>query len=96
MVAAAAAYLAFTNPSLNHPNPSKAVTLLTNFTTYSLTSLNNVAKLISKKVSEEPVTASRRQLIAVKKKFANEKYGAISEEEHPVLKDNEEGEESDS
>ena len=37
-----------------------------------------VAKVISKKVAEEPVTASRRQLVAVKKKFASDRFRNVS------------------
>ncbi|GMI19206.1 hypothetical protein TeGR_g13754 [Tetraparma gracilis] len=94
LVAAAAVYLAVKNRAMGHPRPDEAVALLRSYTTYSLPTLRSVAKLISKKVSEEPVTASRRQLIAVKKKFAGDKYGNVSEiYDHPVLEDGPEDDE---
>ena len=55
-----------------------------------MSTLKNVGRLISKKVSEEPVTASRRQLIAVKKKFGADKYGCVSEVfDSPIMEEEE-------
>ncbi len=36
------------------------------------------AEKIAVKVSEEPITASRRQLVAVKRKYDNKKYSNVS------------------
>jgi hypothetical protein len=46
------------------------------------------AEEIARYVDEEPITASRRQLIAVKKKFENKKYGQVSSDiRNPVYQD---------
>lgn len=43
------------------------------------------ARQMSKWVKEMTITASRRELNAVKKKYANAKYLEVSELDHPLL-----------
>jgi len=85
VICAAAVMLA-----LNHPQFAEAdgrtldrrrvfmSPILLEYTGYTSSELIECAKEIAKKVAEEPVTASRRELIAVKKKYDNTKYLRVS------------------
>ena len=53
--------------------------ILSFYSGYSQAELTECANIIARKVGEEPVTASKRQLIAVKKKYSAEKYLYVSE-----------------
>ena len=50
--------------------------------------LKNCAKIIMQHVSEEPETASKRRLIAAKKKYLLEKYQSVAELALPVIPSN--------
>mmetsp|Transcript_6726 Transcript_6726/g.7297 ORF Transcript_6726/g.7297 Transcript_6726/m.7297 type:complete len:478 (+) Transcript_6726:159-1592(+) len=52
--------------------------ILIEYTGFSRFQIIDCAELVSKKVAEETVTASRRQLLAVKRKYDNKKYLNVS------------------
>jgi hypothetical protein len=60
--------------SLFHRKPP----ILLEYTGYSRYDIIDCATHIAKKVSEEPVTASNRELIAVKRKYDSKKYLNVS------------------
>ena len=78
--------------ALNHPeiaeedgrdlNTKKAFIppILLEYTGFDKKRIYKIAKIIAGKVAEEPITASNRELIAVKKKYDNRKYSYISTE----------------
>lgn len=77
LISCAAVYLAFNNKDFGDGEgyPAK----LSDYSGYSEEDIVECAALIAKKVGEEPVTASRRQLVAVKKKYSTEKFGNIAD-----------------
>ena len=50
------------------------------YTEFDKDELIHVANILAIKVSEEPITASKRQLVAVKRKYESRKYLAVSSE----------------
>jgi hypothetical protein len=89
LVSCAAVHLAVNNNDvlgIDHSAPTCGYpSVLQQYTGYSKEEVEECAAIIAKKVSEEPVTASRRQLIAVKKKYNAEKYSCVSEQyENPM------------
>ena len=78
--------------ALNHPELAKEdgrtldrrsvflPPIVLEYTGFSRTALYDCAKEIAKKVAEEPVTASNRELLAVKKKYDQKKFLFISSE----------------
>jgi hypothetical protein len=56
------------------PQPSALI----EYTGYSATAILAVAKMIASKVREEVVTVSRRELLAVKRKFDEANYDFVS------------------
>jgi len=52
--------------------------MILEYTGYSMEEIMDCAAVIARKIGEEPVTASRRQLVAVKRKFDNRKYQYVS------------------
>ena len=91
LVSCAAVFLAFNNEDVNdalppHPNGPIYPPALREYSGYTLSDVSDCARLIARKVGEEPVTASRRQLVAVKKKYATDKYRNVSENyENPEM-----------
>ncbi|GMI17200.1 hypothetical protein TrLO_g6316 [Triparma laevis f. longispina] len=80
LVSCASVFLAFNNEEINDVDDTLGYPqALKEYSGYSLKEVQECAVLIAKKVGEEPVTASRRQLVAVKKKYASDKYRNISE-----------------
>jgi cyclin B len=65
---------------LLHHRPSMVAlaAVLLEYTGFEADGVREVAALICSKVEEEPVTASRRQLVAVKRKFDADKYLRVS------------------
>lgn len=53
-------------------------TILMEYTGFSESELTTCMERMAEKVAEEPITASRRQLNAVKKKYENNKYLEVS------------------
>jgi len=86
LVCASAVVLALNNPDLYQKERkcSTKVVLpgipqaLIDYTSFEKKELIECAECIAKHVAQEPVTASRRQLIAVKRKFDNKKYNFVS------------------
>jgi cyclin B len=63
-------------------------TILLEYTEFDVGMLLKCAEDIARYVAEEPITASRRQLIAVKKKFENKKYCHVSTDiKNPVYQE---------
>jgi hypothetical protein len=58
---------------------------LEEYSGYTLEQVTTCAKHISEHVNKNPVTASRRPLHAVRRKFENMKYLGVAEELPPVL-----------
>ena len=91
LVSCAAVFLAFNNEDVNEDLPSGReadiyLAQLREYSGYALDEVSECAALIAKKVGEEPVTASRRQLVAVKKKYGTDKYRNISDQyDNPEL-----------
>ena len=89
LVSCAAVFLAFNNEDVNEDLPAGGTSYpaaLHEYSGYALDEVSECARLIAKKVGEEPVTASRRQLVAVKKKYATDKYRNVSENyENPEM-----------
>ncbi|GMH96123.1 hypothetical protein TrST_g4643 [Triparma strigata] len=81
LVSCASVFLAFNNGEINDVDEDSMgyPEALKEYSGYSMKQVQECAALIAKKVGEEPVTASRRQLVAVKKKYASDKYRNISE-----------------
>jgi len=84
LVCAACVALAINNPDIariedeadwKHPGLPAILLEYTNFTPNEVI---ECAKVIAQKVGEEPVTASRRQLVAVKRKYENRRYMHVS------------------
>jgi len=85
LVSAAAVLLAINHPDLiDTVNPGSRAPgipqILLEYTGFKVGSLLTCAEIISTKVGEEPVTATRRQLVAVKRKFEVSKYDRVSSE----------------
>jgi G2/mitotic-specific cyclin-B, other len=85
--AAAALFAALNHRAADEPAPSTSVWTveLSELTNYNEGDLMQCASTILKHVQEETVTASKRQLIAAKKKYSAEKYQAISTLPVPVI-----------
>jgi len=84
LVCAASVVLALNNPDIiakestsNRERPGVPKILL-EYTGFSKSDILECAAVIARKVGEEPVTASRRQLVAVKRKYDNRKYFHVS------------------
>ena len=56
------------------PQPSALI----EYTGYSADAILEVARMMTSKVREEVVTVSRRELLAVKRKFDEDNYGFVS------------------
>lgn len=84
---AAALFAALHHRSDGAPAPHTSVWTveLSELTSYTEADLMQCASTILRHVQEETVTASKRQLVAAKKKYAAEKYQAISTLPVPVL-----------
>ena len=84
---AAAVFAALNCRPAGDPSPaSSAWTVeLSELTAYAEGDLIQCASTILKHVQEETVTASKRQLVAAKKKYAAEKYNGISSLPVPIL-----------
>lgn len=86
LVCAAAVLLSLNNSDIyraekvRNPILPGIPSILLEYTNFDKAALLKCASEIAKHVAEEPVTASRRQLIAVKKKFDNKKFSQISME----------------
>jgi hypothetical protein len=50
------------------------------YTEFDEDDIYSVARIIATKVAMEPITASKRRLVAVRKKFENAKYLKVSTE----------------
>jgi len=94
LVCAAAVVLSLNNADIyraekiKNPTLPGIPTVLLEYTDFSQGMLLKCAEEIARYVDEEPITASRRQLIAVKKKFENKKYGQVSSDiRNPVYQD---------
>lgn len=83
-VSASAVILALNNPDIALKENDRArecmgmPKILLEYTGFKEADLLQCAALIAKKVEEEPVTASRRQLVAVKRKYDNRKFRHVS------------------
>mmetsp|Transcript_8043 Transcript_8043/g.11589 ORF Transcript_8043/g.11589 Transcript_8043/m.11589 type:complete len:498 (+) Transcript_8043:165-1658(+) len=93
LLAAAAVVLALNHPevrerdNLSEDRPGVPECLI-EYTGYTANKILHCARIIAVKVGEEVVTASRRQLIAVKRKYDNAKYHNVSSElEEPDVDD---------
>mmetsp|Transcript_5507 Transcript_5507/g.12000 ORF Transcript_5507/g.12000 Transcript_5507/m.12000 type:complete len:508 (+) Transcript_5507:484-2007(+) len=83
VVAASAVILAMNNPSILAKEGAGGVApgfpkVLLEYTGFAKSELRQVSRIICTKVGEEPVTASRRQLVAVKRKFDHDRYKRVS------------------
>jgi len=82
LVAAAAVILALNNCEVaraaNNGNVIGFPLIILEYTGFSKEELYKCAVLIARKVGEEPVTASRRQLVAVKRKYDSSRYENVS------------------
>ena len=52
---------------------------------FSLEQITPVARQVSEHVNRNPITASKRPLHAVRKKYEGHKFMAVAEESPPVL-----------
>ncbi len=84
-VCAASVVLALNHPKIAEEDGRELNTvkasipqILLEFTGFDKERIYHIAKIIAEKVAEEPITASNRQLIAVKKKYDDDKYSFIS------------------
>jgi len=82
-VCAASVLLAYNNPDFHNGERSPKYyeeknDLLLEYTGFEIPILLEIASLVAQRVVEEPVTASRRQLVAVKRKYDSRKYGHVS------------------
>jgi len=87
LVSAAAVLLALNNPDIlvkenSDPNltseNAQSTKLLIEFTGFKLDAIKECAAIIAQKVGEEPVTASRRQLVSVKRKYDQRRFHHVS------------------
>ena len=79
--AASALYAALKQQNDQYPSLSKAIVwtkVLQEESGLAEKDLKDCARVIVKHVGEEPETASKRRLVATKKKYASDKYAAIS------------------
>ena len=60
-------------------------TELREYTGYTVEQIIPVARQVSEHVNKKTITASKRPLHAVRKKFEGHKYLAVAEESPPVL-----------
>lgn len=82
-VCAASVLLAYNNPDFHNGEKSpkhyeEKNELLLEYTGFEIPILLEIASIIAQRVAEEPVTASRRQLVAVKRKYDARRYGHVS------------------
>jgi cyclin B len=80
LLAAAVVYLA---ASMDRDRPW--TTELEEYTGYTAEQLLPCARQVSEHVNKNPITASKRPLHAVRKKFETQKFMAVAEENPPVL-----------
>jgi len=90
LICASAVVLAINNPDIDEDNridkeiacktgeSPQMPPILLEYTGFTRREIIVCAEIIAKKVSEEPVTASKRQLVAVKRKYDNKKYLNVS------------------
>jgi len=85
LVSASTVVLALLNPDVHLKERKKSVILVTEgtkiileYTRFKRSELIECSSIIARKIGEEPVTASKRQLVAVKRKFDNKKFQHIS------------------
>mmetsp|Transcript_9261 Transcript_9261/g.13132 ORF Transcript_9261/g.13132 Transcript_9261/m.13132 type:complete len:276 (+) Transcript_9261:775-1602(+) len=82
LVSASAVILALNNScfqkSDDFTSSSKMHELLIEYTGFNENEITKCSKLIIKKLGEEPITNSRRQLVAAKRKYDNKKYQFVS------------------
>lgn len=86
LVGAASVALALNNPDILKKEQSKRIKqpglegtkILLEYTGFMPEELFECASVIARKIGEEPVTASKRQLVAVKRKYDNKKYQFVS------------------
>jgi len=86
VVCASAVILALNNPDIHlkdgipvHEFPgAHATNILLEYTGFQKSEIFECSAIMSKKIAEEPVTASRRQLVAVKRKYDNRKFSHVS------------------
>lgn len=80
LLAAAVVYLA-TSMEKDQPWPAE----LREYTGYTAEQIIPCARQVSEHVNKNPITASKRPLHAVRKKFESSKFLAVAEESPPVL-----------
>jgi len=91
VISAAAVILAINNPDICKRDEFQSTlvsgmpSILLEYTEFGEEELRECARLIAEKVGEEPITASRRKLGAVKKKYENRKYMHVSAMRLPCL-----------
>jgi len=91
VVSASAVILAINNPDICQRDEFNTTlvcgmpTLLLEYTGFKANELQECAKLIAVKVGEEPITASKRKLFAVKRKYENRKYMHVSAMRQPTV-----------
>jgi len=86
LVAAASIALAINHPDIYKKEQNKRIKhpglegtkILLEYTGFKSSELLDCASVIARKIGEEPVTASKRQLVAVKRKYDNKKYQFVS------------------
>jgi len=84
VISAAAVILAINNPDICQRDEFKSTlvsgmpSILLEYSEFDVEELRECAQLIAEKVGEEPITASRRKLGAVKKKYENRRYMHVS------------------
>jgi len=87
-LSAASVVLALCNPDIKARENKqecevlRGIRVLLDYTGFRLRDISLCAALIAKKISEEPVTASKRQLAAVKRKYESRKFLHISAAVH--------------
>mmetsp|Transcript_13117 Transcript_13117/g.15416 ORF Transcript_13117/g.15416 Transcript_13117/m.15416 type:complete len:463 (-) Transcript_13117:296-1684(-) len=84
VISASAVILAMNNPDICQSDEFSSTlvsgmpSILLEYSEFDVEELRECARLIAEKVGEEPITASRRKLGAVKKKYENRKYMHVS------------------
>lgn len=84
VISAAAVILAMNNPDICQTDEFSSTlisgmpSILLEYTEFDVEELRECARVIAEKVGEEPITASRRRLGAVKKKYENRRYLHVS------------------
>lgn len=84
ILSATSVVLALSNPNIMSKEKTSmgavlgSIQLLLDYTGFNITDIAMCAALISRKIGEKPVTASRRQLVAVKRKYDSRRYHNVS------------------